>query len=262
MSQFIRTSMENGVGTLTLNRPEKRNALRRDFINEINAALDQFQADESLRVFVLAAEGSVFCAGMDLGEMQERAQSEQGKQEWQRDSEVYAEVLTKIFSFEVPTVAVVQGAALAGGMGMVLACDIVVASENVFFMLPEPRRGIVASMVTPMLIHRIGSGPAGFLLLSGERVSAASAQTFGMCHDVVPSEDLSARAKALTQAILTGSKSALAMTKKHIRSCTAEQVLDDLQKSISVSAVARESDDAREGLAAFLEKRNPNWQPE
>ena len=97
----------------------------------------------------------------------------------------------------MPTVAVVQGPALAGGMGMVLACDIVIASENVYFMLPEPRRGITASMVTPMLIHRIGSGPASFLLLSGERVSAAQAATFGMCHDVVSSERIGSSRKGV-----------------------------------------------------------------
>jgi methylglutaconyl-CoA hydratase len=262
MPEYIQTSFENGVARLTLNRPEKRNALKRDFIEEMKAAIDEFAASESLRAFVLAANGSVFCAGMDLGEMQQRAQSEDGKREWQRDSEVYAEVLARIYSLDVPTVALVQGPALAGGMGMVLACDIVIASQNVFFMLPEPMRGITASMVTPFLIHRIGSGPASFILLSGERVSADRAALFGLCHDVVKPGELDSRGEALIGAILSGSKSALAITKRHIKKCTAEQVLDDLKTSISVSAEARETDDAREGLAAFLEKRKPNWQPE
>ncbi len=262
MSRYVNFSLERGVGRVTLNRPDKRNALKRDFIEEIKAAIERLASEATLRVFVLAAEGSVFCAGMDLGEMQERANSDDGKQEWQRDSEVYADVLAGIFSMDVPTVAMVQGPALAGGMGMVLACDIVIASENAFFMLPEPMRGITAAMVTPLLIHRVGCGPASYMLLSGERVPAAKAAAYGLCHDVVAPDVLTSRGEALIGAILTGSKSALAITKRHIEKCTVEQVLDDLRTSISVSAEARETEDAREGLAAFLEKRKPNWQPE
>ena len=209
----------------------------------------------------MTAEGKAFCAGMDLGEMQQRAQSEDGKREWQRDSEVYADVLSKLFQLPVPTVAAVQGPALAGGFGIVLACDLVIASDNVFFMLPEPMRGITAAMVTPMLIHRVGTGPATFMLLSGERISATQSAQFGLCHDVVAESELNARCDTLIGNILTGSKSALAITKQHIKDCTAETVVDDLHTSIGVSAKARETDDAREGLAAFLEKRKPNWQP-
>ena len=145
MGQFVNVSLDGGVGRLTLNRPDKRNALKREFIEEINAGIDQLAGDVSLRVFVIAAEGSVFCAGMDLGQMQERAESVDGLKQWQRDSEIYCDVLAKIYSMDVPTVAIVQGPALAGGVGIVLACDLVIASEKAFFMLPEPIRGITAA---------------------------------------------------------------------------------------------------------------------
>jgi methylglutaconyl-CoA hydratase len=260
MGQFVNTTLGGGIGRLTFNRPDKRNALSRDFLDEINAGIDQLAGDDSLRVLVIAAEGSVFCAGMDLGQMQERAQSADGKADWQRDSEVYCDLMTKIYSLDVPTIAMVQGPALAGGVGIVLACDIVVASDNAFFMLPEPVRGITAAMVTPLLIHRVGGGPATYLLLSGERVAATQAAAFGMCHSVVAREDLQARIDALLNSILAGSKSALAITKRHIRRCLSADVLEDLRMSVSISAEARETDDAREGLAAFLEKRKPNWQ--
>ncbi len=261
MYEYIQSEFSNGIGRLTLNRPDKRNALKRDFINEIKSGIDELKGrGEALRVFVLAAKGSVFCAGMDLGEMQERAQSDDGKAEWQRDSEVYCEILTELVNLDIPTVAAVSGPALAGGMGLVLACDILVASKNAFFMLPEPMRGITAAMVTPLLLHRVGAGNATYLLLSGERVSAETALRMNLCHDVVDAEVLERRISQLTDAILTGSRSALAITKEHLKSCLALNLNQQIQTSISVSAEARETSDAREGLAAFLEKRKPNWQ--
>ena len=261
MYQYIQTSLTNGVGRLTLNRPEKRNALRRDFIEEIRQGIGQLKSDPELRVFVLAAEGSVFCAGMDLGEMQERAQSEDGKAQWQKDSEVYGEVLVDLYSMQVPTIAAVSGPALAGGMGMILACDLLIASDNAFFMLPEPMRGITAAMVTPFLLYRIGAGPATYMLLSGERVTADKALGFNLCHDVVPDEQFSTRLEQLILAVLSGSRSALAITKRHIMDCQTTNLITEVRKSVQVSAEARETQDAREGLAAFLEKRKPNWQP-
>ena len=260
MGKFVNISLDGGVGRLTLNRPDKRNALKRDFIEEINAGIDQLAGDGSLRVMVVAAAGSVFCAGMDLGQMQERAQSAEGKADWLRDSQVYCDMLAKLYTVSVPTIAIVQGPALAGGVGIVLACDIVVASEGAFFMLPEPVRGITAAMVTPLLVHRVGSGRATYMLLSGERVSANRAAEFGICHHVVAGPELPARTDVLLSTILASSKSALAITKQHIARCSYGNVLEDLKMSVTVSAEARETDDAREGLAAFLEKRKPNWQ--
>ncbi|MEM9411196.1 MAG: enoyl-CoA hydratase-related protein [Planctomycetota bacterium] len=260
MYSYIQTEFSDGVGRLTLNRPDKRNALKREFIAEIQSGLSELQSNPELRVFILAANGSVFCAGMDLGEMQQRAQSENGKAEWQRDSEIYCEVLNEIFSMPVPTIAAVSGPALAGGMGMVLACDLLIASDNAFFMLPEPMRGITAAMVTPLLLHRVGAGPATYLLLSGEKVSANKGQTIGLCHDVVSTDEFEPRIHSLVQSILTGSQSALAITKKHINDCVAATISEQIEMSVRVSAEARETDDAREGLAAFLEKRKPKWQ--
>lgn len=262
MAEFVQASIENGVGRITLNRPDKRNALKRQFIEEIHTSITELATDESLRVLVLQAEGKVFCAGMDLGEMQQRAESEDGKAQWQRDSEVYGDLLIKLLELEIPTIAVLQGPVLAGGVGMVLATDMVVASDQMFFMLPEPMRGIVASMVTPLLIHRVGPGSATYMLLSGERVSAVDALRLGLCHAVVPPDKLQTRVDELVAAVLTGSKSALAITKKHISNCLSSDLAKQVRASMDVSAQARETADAREGLAAFLEKRKPNWQSE
>ncbi len=261
MSEFVSLSIDQGVARLTLDRPEKRNALRREMIQAMLDRVRQIADDDSVRVLVLAATGDVFCAGMDLGQMQQRAADEDPAAEYQRDSEVYCELLTAIFQLDIPTIAVVQGAALAGGMGLVCACDIVILAETAFMMLPEPMRGITAAMVTPLLVHRTGPGPAGYMLLSNERIGSQTALRLGLAHDVVPPEQLESRVTKLVQSILAGSRSALAITKQHIGDCLPQPVVPLVRQSIEVSARARETDDAREGLQAFLEKRKPAWQP-
>ena len=257
---LVNVTIDNAIGTIELNRPEKRNALKRDFIEEIAAAVAKMAGDTSVRVVVFKAQGTVFCAGMDLGEMQARAQSDDGPAEWQRDSEVYSDLLIAIFSLTVPTIACLQGPVLAGGVGMVLACDFIVAADTAFLSLPEPMRGITAAMVTPLLIHRVGAGPASHLLLSGKRLLAHDAKTMGLCYKVVDADDMKRKTETLTQSIMQGSKSALAITKRHINDCCAGTVVEKIRHSISVSAEARATLDAREGLAAFLEKRKPKWQ--
>ncbi len=261
METFVKTSIEDGIGQVVLNRPDKRNALTREMIQQLQAGFDTLAQNDSLRLVVLRAEGSVFCAGMDLGEMQDRANSEDGQAEWKKDSEVYASCLQTIFEIEVPTIAVMQGPTLAGGVGMVLACDFILASTESFFMLPEPARGITAAIVTPFLNFRVAPGVANHLLLSGERMNATRAFDVGLVYDAVALDDLSARTDKLVNAILTGSRSALAITKSHLQNCLPFNLEQQLMQSIQVSASARETQDAREGLAAFIEKRLPTWNP-
>ena len=143
---------------------------------------------------------------------------------------------------------------------MILACDLVLAAEAATYALPEPKRGITAAIVTPLLVHRIGVSAASWLLLSGEGIDAARAREVGLCHEVVASADLvSARDKLITS-VLSGAPGALAITKHQLTSCNSE-VLKQLLSAVVVSAQARETPEAREGLAAFLEKRPPAWQP-
>jgi len=142
---------------------------------------------------------------------------------------------------------------------MVLACDFVVSVEEAFIALPEPQRGITAAMVTPLLVHRVGSGPAGHLLLSGRRQSAKDAVLTGLVYEVTagPLDDA---VGSLTQSIMLGSPEALAITRNHLDEVGGNDLVARIRQSIEVSAQARGSSDAREGLAAFLEKRKPNWQ--
>ncbi len=257
----VQHDSETGIASLILNRPDKRNALTREMLSHMLTHLMNLRDDQSIRLLRLESKGPVFCAGMDLAEMQQRAESSDAAAEYEQDSRVYCDLVTQLSSAPFPTIAVVPGAAVAGGVGLVLACDMVLCAEAAFFALPEPMRGITAAMVTPLLLGKVGLGPANSLLLSGERCSATRAKEIGLVHDVVAAEHLSKRVDELTYRILHGSPQALQLTKQHLYRCANEQLKEQLEQSLLVSAKARESSDAREGLAAFLEKRPPRWQP-
>ncbi len=263
MSQsHLCTIAEPGVAWLTLNRPDKRNALTRGLLTDLLIAVRKLSANQDVRVIVLKAAGPVFCAGMDLAEMQEVAESPDAEAFWQQDAQVFCDLLAAIVTAPKPVVAVLQGPVLAGGVGLVLACDLVLAAEEAYLSLPEPRRGIVASIVTPLLTYRTAAGGASSLLLSGERVAAAQAYGWGLCHDIIPDDRLNERTEELIANVLNGSPQALAETERRLLRSAGGDIVAALEAAVDASAEARKTDDAREGLAAFLEKRPPSWQPE
>ena len=260
MDALVRTTFRGSVGEVWLQRSAKRNALTRSLLQQLRVAVSECLRHDRVRVMVLGADGPTFCAGMDLAEMESRARATDGAGEWLADSRLYAEVLQMMVAAPFPTIACVQGPALAGGVGLVLACDLVVATHDVFFSLPEPSRGIVAAMVTPLLVGRIGLGPAAAMLLSGQRFDAVTAQRWGLCLDVVAGHSLRSRTDEIVHSILQGAPEALAITKSFLHACSGEWLDHQWEKAITVSATARQSDAAREGLQAFLEKRKPRWQ--
>jgi methylglutaconyl-CoA hydratase len=245
---------------LTLDRPAKRNALSRELVAQLTAAVAA-AADPTTRLLVLSANGPAFCAGMDLDEMQQRAQAADAHQEWDTDARNYRDLLVAIFQLDVPTLAVVGGPAIAGGLGLVLACDLVLASTDAKFALPEPKRGISPAIVAPLLIHRIGVGPASPLLLAGQMLNGEEAYRLGLCHYLATPDKLAQRRSEIEATVLSGSRQALAMTKQHLRSLFESTLLEQLDSGRKISAEARRTPEAREGLAAFLEKRSPRWVP-
>lgn len=253
--------IEPPIARLTLTRSHKRNSLTRQMIAEMSKAVGSVAAEEAVRLLILSAEGTAFCAGMDLGEMQDRASCPNPEEEWQQDTECYHELLTDLFELSMPTLAVVQGPVLAGGVGLVLACDIALAAESAWFSLPEPKRGITAAVVAPLLLYRVGAGAAHYLLLSGQSVTAGDALRIGLCHKTASPDRLAIRTDELTAAVLESAPSALAITKRHLRECASAGLADQFQRGLTYSADARRTPDAREGLAAFLEHRRPAWSP-
>ncbi|MGQ0635014.1 MAG: enoyl-CoA hydratase/isomerase family protein [Planctomycetaceae bacterium] len=259
---LILTSERAGVVTLSLNRPQKRNALTRELLTELAGSLREIESRADVRLLLLTGTGSAFCAGMDLGQMEETASRPDAREVWQADAALYRDVVATLFQLHCPTLAVVPGPALAGGLGLVAACDLVLAADKATFALPEPKRGITAAIVTPLLVYRTGAAAASLLLFSGKPVSAEPARELGLCHAVVPADQLSQAADELAGSVLTGAPGALATTKRLLLACAGPEVLAQLDRALVVSAEARETAEAREGLQAFLEKRPPAWNRE
>ncbi|GIW95042.1 MAG: enoyl-CoA hydratase [Pirellulaceae bacterium] len=258
----VKISTHPPSGTIILNRPDKRNALNRALLVELREALHQLMMEPSVRAVILTGAGTAFCAGMDLNEMYQTSQQEDALARWHEDAVLYRDLLLAMLEFPKPIIAAVNGAAVAGGAGLVLASDLVVAAEDAQFGLPEPRRGIVAGMVAPLLHFRAGGGHASYLLLSARIVSAQEAVRMGIFHDLVRSDLVWARAHQWAGELSQSAPEALRMTKEMLNQTIGEHLETLLTAGAAISAAARTTHAAREGLRAFIEKRPPNWDAE
>jgi len=249
------------AGTIVLNRPDKRNALTRQMIADVSQALDDLHQEREVRAVILTGAGSAFCAGMDLSEMQATAQMPQmdAWQQWHEDAVAYRELLDKLLGYPKPIIAAINGPAVAGGVGLIAAADLVIAADSAKFSLPEPRRGIVAGIVSPLLVFRIGASHAANLLLTCRTIDAAEAQRIGLVHEVVAGDQLLNRAHALALEIAKSAPEAILLTKRLLNETIGEHLGTLLSAGAAASATARTTEAAAEGLAAFLEKREPKW---
>ncbi len=256
---LVKTHVADHVGTIILNRPEKRNALSRELIADIAQAFGDFHQQKSVRSVILTSTGSSFCSGMDLSEMLATSQEPDPHPRWHNDSILYRDLIETMLQFPKPIIAAVNGAAVAGGAGLVLACDIVVAADGAIFGLPEPRRGLVAGMVSPLLAFRLGGSRASYLLLTSKLIDAAEAYRYGLFHEVVSQDKVWARAEELGRECALSAPEAVQLTKRMLNETIGEQLSTLLSAGAAVSATARTTEAAAEGLAAFLEKRSPVW---
>jgi enoyl-CoA hydratase/carnithine racemase len=256
---LVKVHVHEHTGTLVLNRPEKRNALSRQLIADIDEALHDLHAQRGVRAVVVASTGQAFCAGMDLAEMQATSNEPDAMARWHDDAQIYRDLLETMLRFPKPLIAAVQGPALAGGLGLVLACDIVLAASEATFGLPEPKRGLVAAVVAPLLAFRIGAGRAGYALLTAEPISGDEAHRIGLVHELVKADQLWARGQQLAGGFAQSAPEALLMTKRMLNETIGENLITQLAAGAALSATARTTDAAKEGLKAFLEKREPRW---
>jgi enoyl-CoA hydratase/carnithine racemase len=259
MMPTIRVHIHEHTGTIILSRPEKRNALTRQMMAEIEQAFRDLHLEKKVRAVVLTGGGPSFCAGMDLGEMAETAKQPDAYALWENDARAYRELVESMLRYPKPIIAAVDGAAVAGGMGLVLASDIVVASSGAKFGLPEPKRGLVAGMVSPLLKFRLGGSRAAYLLLTGRLVGAEEALRIGLAHEVVAPEQIWARSNQIAAECSESSPEALGMTKKLLNETIGDHLQTLLAAGAALSSAARTTEAAKEGLAAFLEKRPPQW---
>lgn len=256
---LIGRSDQGTVAILTLNRPEKRNALSRALMAEFSDALDALRAAPKIRAVVLAAEGSAFCAGMDLKEAMAKGQgaSMESSRASVEDTQAIADLIDQIHKFPRPIVAAVQGDALGGGAGLALACDLVVLAESARIGYPEVRRGVVAAMVMHDLVRQVGARRAREILLTGKPIESGQALAWGLVNRVEPVGRCREAAIALAQEFTDCAPMALATTKHLLDEASARP--RDLRAAAAISAAVRDSDEAREGMRAFLEKRAPQW---
>lgn len=246
-------------GTIVLNRPDKRNAITREMIADLLQAFDDFHGEKSVRAIILTGAGAAFCAGMDLGEMQQTSREPDAWRRWHEDAVAYRELLERMLQFPKPIIAAVNGPAMAGGLGLLLASDLTVAASDAILGLPEPRRGIVAGIVSPLLVFRIGASHAAQLLLTARTIQAAEAQRIGLVHETVAAELTWVRAHELAEEIAASAPEAIQLTKKLLNETIGEHLGTLLSAGAAASATARTTEAAAEGLAAFLEKREPKW---
>jgi len=256
---LIKTHVHAHTGTIILNRPEKRNALSRALLAELMRAFDDLHQLRTVRAVVLAASGTAFCSGMDLAEMHSTSKSPDALAQWHHDAAAYRDLLETMLRFPKPLIAAVGGPALAGGAGLALACDIVLATDAAAFGLPEPRRGLVAGIIAPLLAFRVGAGRAAYLLLSAQTIPAAEAHRIGLYHELVPADHLWPRANELAGQCAACAPEALLLTKRMLNETIGEHLTTMLTAGAAVSATARTTEAAAEGLSAFLEKREPKW---
>ncbi len=257
---LVKTRKHVPGGTITLNRPDRRNALSRQMIDDLMQALDDFHQERRVRAVILTGAGTAFCAGMDLVEMRETAAQDDAQQQWYEDSVQYRELVEMMLRFPKPIIAAVNGPAVAGGAGLVLAADITIATPEATFGLPEPRRGIVAGLVAPLLTFRIGGGHAARLLLAAELIDAGDAHRLGIYQELVKSDLVWARANEVAAECAKSAPEALQLTKRMLNETIGEHLGTLLAAGAAASATARTTEAAAEGLAAFLEKREPKWQ--
>ena len=255
----LRVVRDGPVARVTLARPEVRNAFDEILIDSLTQAFLSFVDDPETRVVILEGEGPTFCAGADI-EWMRRAGS-WSRAENEADAEKMARMLRAVDECPRPVIAVVQGAAIGGGVGLVAASDVAIAAEDAVFSLAEVKLGILPSVISPFVLRSIGVRQARRWFLTGERFGSAEARRIGLVHEVVPGADLAAAADAIVAALLTSAPEAVRVAKRLIGQVAGLTPDDAMPVTVRTIADRRATDEAKEGLTAFLDKRSPSWSP-
>jgi methylglutaconyl-CoA hydratase len=237
---------------LTLNRPERRNALSLQLLSELVSAIKMASDEPHERILILRGAGAAFCTGLDLKEAADQTKAH-------AMADLVAQTLITLSQSRLVTIAAVHGAAVAGGAGLMSACDYVVAAEKTKIGYPEVRRGLVAGLVMTFLRRQLRERDIRELLLGSDLIDAERAREIGLVNCVVPAGDVMAGAESFAEKVLQGAPNAVAQTKRLIEELWGRSVKSDVELALQHHMQARNSSEAREGIAAFNEKRPPNW---
>jgi methylglutaconyl-CoA hydratase len=257
----LHTQTDAGIHTIILNRPEKRNALTPQLIEDLTQALESFAASTTCRVLIITGAGSAFCAGLDLEHLRAMMPATAGS--WGdnalADAQRIANLFRTLYALPKPSIAAVNGAAVAGGMGIATLCDFTLAVPEAKFGYTEVRIGFIPAIVSAFLRAQVGDKACRDLLLTGRILSAEEARALGLVTRIVPEQDLVPEAKELAARLVRNSPDAIESTKKLLGRFSDRHLPDDIELAIQASVEARASADFREGVSAFLEKRAPVW---
>lgn len=256
--KHLELSFGNGVSTVTLNRPEVRNAFNDEVITELTAVFIELGKREEVRCIVLAANGTAFCAGADLNWMKRMA--DYTRDENVADAGALAEMLRVVYACPKPTIARVQGDVYAGGTGLVAACDIAVSVDSAGYCLSEVKLGLIPATISPYVIRAMGARAAHRYFLTAERLSAAEALRIGFVHEVVLAAELDDKVAELAKALVNAGPEAVKLCKMLVQDVAQQEITSSLIR-MTVEGIAdiRVSPEGREGVQSFLQKRKPNW---
>jgi methylglutaconyl-CoA hydratase len=255
--QSLLCETAGAITTITLNRPERRNAISRQMIDDLLATLDRAEADQTVRVVIITGAGKAFCSGMDLESLHEIAG--QTPDENLGDSRQMARMFRRVYTFPKPLIAAVNGAAIAGGCGIATFADITIAVPEAKFGYTEVRIGFIPALVSVILRRQVGEKRARELAMTGRIFDAAEAYRLGLVTEIVSAEKLLPRAHEIAADFLQSSPTSLHRTKRLLLRYDETEVQWEIELAIKENAEIRETEDFREGLASFLEKRNPKW---
>jgi len=247
---------EGGVATLTLNRPDKRNAISFELIDDLVRALDQVAKSDAL-VLIVTGAGKAFCSGMDLENL--KALLGRTPEQNVADSRVMVQLFRSLYEFPKVTIAAVNGAAIAGGTGLALLCDFTLAVPDAKFGYTEVRIGFVPAIVSTFLLRQVGEKQARDLLLTGRIFDAAEALRLGLLNEIVPPDNLLARARELATRLMENSPASLRATKQLLSDHARAELDTQIEAAVCENAAVRNTADFREGITSFLERRKPVW---
>ena len=258
--KHLELRFDAGVATVTLNRPEVRNAFNDEVIGELTAALRELGGRDDVRCIVLAGNGPAFCAGADLNWMKRMAGYTHDEN--LADAAALAEMLRVIYRCPKPTIARVQGDVYAGGTGLVAACDIAVSVDSAQYCLSEVKLGLIPATISPYVIRAMGARAAHRYFLTAERFSAAEALRIGFVHEVVTADRLDAKVAELAQTLLQAGPAAVKACKQLVQDVAEQEITSELiAATVQGIADIRVSAEGREGVQSFLQKRKPAWLP-
>jgi len=252
----IQLARDGGVATVTLNRPEKRNAISFELIDDLLRALADVEKSDAV-VLILTGAGKAFCSGMDLDNL--KALLGRTPEQNLQDSETMVRLFRSLYEFPKVTIAAVNGPAIAGGTGLALLCDFTLAIPDAKFGYTEVRIGFVPAIVSTFLLRQVGEKQARDLLLTGRIFAADEASRMGLVTEIVPPEQLMSRARELAALLMANSPASLRATKQLLTAHARAELDAQIESAVRENAAIRTTADFREGIASFLEKRKPVW---